>query len=230
MSSPKRFSNGIVNVASDKPMGALIIPDPTSVHIDFDDFDTYDTGDYTVTETQAGATQALQDGDGGQILLTNSAADNDVVALQRVKEAFTFESGKKMWFTCRLQVSDATQSDWLVGLHVTDTSPIASAPADGVYFRKDDGDTNIDFHIQASSAEVTAANGAGTNADATWVRLDFYFDGVDTFKYFVDSVEIGDLETTSFPTTELNLSFCIQNGEAVAKTMTLDWIGAIKER
>lgn len=230
MSSPKRFTNGVTTVASDKPMGQLIIPDPTEVHIDFDDFDVYDTGAWTMTETQAGATQALTDGDGGQLLLTNSAADDDVVALQRVKEAFTFESGKKLWFTCRLKVSDATQSDWLVGLHVTDTSPIASAPSDGVYFRKDDGDANIDFHIQASSAEVTAANGVGTNADATWVRVDFYFDGVDTFTYFVNNVAIGTLETTSFPTTELNLSFCIQNGAAAAKTMTLDWIGAIKER
>ena len=119
--------------------------------------------------------------------------------------------------------------DWLVGLHVTDTSPIVSAPSDGVYFRKDDGDTDIDFEVRASSAQVAAAAGIAT-ATTNFVRLDFYFDGVDTIHYFVDEEEKGTIETTSFPTTELAVSFAVQNGEAVAKTLTVDWIGAIKER
>jgi hypothetical protein len=229
MSSPKRFTNGVTNVASDKPMGQLLVPDPTSIHMFFDDFDVYTAGDWTVTETDASATEALADGDGGQLLLTNTAADDDLVALQLAKESFTLESGKKLWFTTRVKVSDATQSDVVVGLHVTDTSPVASAPSDGVYFRKDDGDTNWDFEVRASSAQVGGAAGIAT-ATTSFIRLDFYFDGVDTIHYFVDSAEQGTIETTSFPTTELNVSFCIQNGEAVAKTLTIDWIGAIKER
>uniref|UniRef100_A0A6M3JSB4 Putative structural protein n=1 Tax=viral metagenome TaxID=1070528 RepID=A0A6M3JSB4_9ZZZZ len=229
MSTPKRFTNGVTNVASDKPMGQLLIPDPTSVHTFFEDFDRYAAGDWTVTETDAGATQALADGDGGQLLITNTAADDDLVGIQLAKESFTLESGKKAWFTARIKGSDATQMDWLVGLHVTDTSPIASAPSDGVYFRKDDGDTNIDIAVVASSATVAEVNGIAT-ATTGFVRLDIYFDGVDTIHYFVDGVEIGTIETTSFPTTELNVSFAVQNGEAVAKTLTVDWIGAVKER
>jgi hypothetical protein len=229
MSSPKRFTNGVTNVASDKPMGQLLVPDPTSIHMFFDDFDVYTAGDWTVTETDASATEALADGVGGQLLLTNTAADDDLVALQLAKESFTLESGKKLWFTTRVKVSDATQSDVVVGLHVTDTSPVVSAPSDGVYFRKDNGDTNWDFEVRASSAQVGGAAGIAT-ATTSFIRLDFYFDGVDTIHYFVDSAEQGTIETTSFPTTELNVSFCIQNGEAVAKTLTIDWIGAIKER
>lgn len=229
MTSPKRFTNGVTNVASDKPMGQLLILDPTSVHKFFDDFDKYAAGDWIVTETQAGATQALADGDGGQLLLTNSGTDDDVVALQLAKESFTIESGKKAWFTARIKGSAATEMDWLVGLHVTDTSPIASGPSDGVYFRKDDGDTNIDIAVVASSATVAEVNGIAT-ATTSFVRLDFYFDGVDTIHYFVDGEEIGTIETTSFPTTELSVSFALQNGETAAATLTVDWIGAVKER
>jgi hypothetical protein len=36
--------------------------------------------------------------------------------------------------------------------------------------------------------------------------------------------------TDYLPDTDLSLGFGIQNGEAVAKTMTLDYVGVAKER
>jgi len=229
MTTPQRFTKGVTNVASDNPMNQLIIPDPTSVHLYYNDFDNYVAGDWIVTETNAAATEALTDADGGALLITNTAVDDDLVGMQLAKESFVFASGKKLWFKARLTLGDATQADCVVGLHVTDTSPVASAPSDGVYFRKDDGDTNWDFMVRASSVDIseTAAIGAAsTNA----IALAFYFDGVDTFGYYVDGVKKGSVTTTSFPTTELNLSFCIQNGEAVAKTLTVDYVMSCKER
>ena len=92
MSSPKRFTNGVTNVASDKPMGQLLIPDPTSVHTFLEDFDVYTAADWTVTEVGV-ATQALADGDGGQLLITNAAADDDSSSQQLTKEIFTLEAG-----------------------------------------------------------------------------------------------------------------------------------------
>jgi len=228
MGTPTRYTSGVTNVESKKPMGQLIIPDPTSIHMFFDDFDKYLASDWTVTEVGL-ATQALTDGDGGQLLITNAAADNDSSSSQLVGESFTLESGKKLWFTTRIKVSDATQSDILIGLHVLDTTPIASAPSDGVYFRKDDGDTNWDFTVRASSASVSESTGVAT-ATTDFMRLDFYFDGKTSIKYFIDEVHKGTAAVTGFPTTEMSVSFSVQNGEAVAKTLTIDWIGAIKER
>lgn len=228
MGTPTRFPSGLTNVGSNQPMGQLLIPDPTSVHMFFDDFDIYTAGDWAVTQVGV-ATQVLTDGDGGQLLVTNAAADDDSSCQQLVKESFTLEAGKKAWFTARIKCSAATHVDWLAGLHVTDTTPIASAPSDGVYFRKDDEDTNIDITVMKASAVVAEVAGIAV-ATTDFVRLEFYFDGVDTIEYFVDKVKLGSIETTNFPTTELNVSFAVQNGEAVAKTLTVDWIGAIKER
>jgi len=230
MSTPRRFTHGVTNVASDKPFGQFFAMDPTRVYNYFNDFFTYNSSDWNITETQAGATQSLADGNGGFLLLTNSAADNDLVALQLANQNFTLISGKKLWFTCKFQVSDVTQSDFILGIYATDTSPIASAPSDGVYFRKDDGDTNIDFEVRKSSLQVAGVASIGTAVDATNIQLDFYFDGIKTIHYFVDEVEVGTVETTGFPTAALSVSFALQNGEAVSKTMAIDWIGTFRER
>jgi len=83
--------------------------------------------------------------------------------------------------------------------------------------------------VRASSADVSETAAIGT-ASTSAIALAFYFNGVDTLEYYVDGVKKGSVTTTSFPTTELNLSFCIQNGEAVAKTLTVDYVLSCKER
>ena len=109
--STTRFPNGVTNVGEDSLFAALGQLAGPEFHTYFEDFDYYAAADWTVTETQAGATQALTDGDGGLLLLTNTAADNDLVALQKVGESYRFESGKKLFFEARFKVSNATQSD-----------------------------------------------------------------------------------------------------------------------
>jgi len=132
-----RFPNGVTNATENAIFADLTVPDVTKFHTYFNDFDVYTAGDWVVTETQAGATQALTAGDGGLLLLTNSAADDDIIVLQKTPAAFTFTAGKKTFFSARLMVSDATQSDFVVGLQVVDTTPLDVT--DGVYFLKSDG-------------------------------------------------------------------------------------------
>ena len=68
-----RFQNGVTNVGDTSPFAGLRMPDPTLYHTYLDDFDQFVAADWTVTETQAGATQALTAGDGGWLALVNSA-------------------------------------------------------------------------------------------------------------------------------------------------------------
>lgn len=228
MATPARFTNGVSTVGKTDVLGDYGLPDPTAWHTYFNDFDTYAAGDWTVTETQAGATQALTDADGGALLITNTGTENDLVGMQLVPESFTFEAGKKLIFKARVTLGEATQSDFVIGLHVTDTSPVASAPSDGVYFRKDDGDTNWDFEVRASSAQVGGASAVAT-ASTTAVELAFAYDGASSISYYVDGTKIGDIDGTP-PTTELALSFAIQAGEAAVDTLTVDYVFATKER
>ena len=227
------FPFGVNNITAQNILGQLKHLDPTQLHTYFNDFDTYAAAEWTVTETQAGATQALTNVDGGVLLLTNSAADNDLNALQKVGESFKFESGKKLFFKAKFSVSDATQSDFVMGLQITDATPLAVT--DGVYFRKDDGDTNLDFVVVKDSTSSTAT-AITTVSDSTYITVGFYYNGVDEVVYAASTnsnnpTVLGKLATTNLPDDEeLTISFAIQNGEAVAKTMSIDYIFAAKER
>lgn len=227
MSSTTRFPNGVTNVGEDTIFAAMGQLAPTKFHTYMEDFDYYTAANWTVTETQAGATQALTDGDGGLLLLTNSAADDDLVALQKVGESYRFAAGKKLWFEARLKVSDATQSDLTVGLQITDTSPLDVT--DGVFFIKADGSTSVTLRVEKNNTASTAT--VGTMANDTFITLAFYYDGVSQVQYAVNGVVGGAVAVTNLPDDEdLTVSFAVQNGEAVAKTMTVDYIFVAKER
>ena len=226
-----RFPNGVTNVADNALFADMVQPDPTKFHTFFDDFDTYTAGDWTVTETDAGATQALTAGDGGLLLVTNTAADDDLVALQKNPAAFTFTAGKKTFFSCRFKVSDATQSDVVIGLQVVDATPLDVT--DGVYFLKADGSTAISVICRKNaSTGSTSASSIATLANDTFIELGFAYDGEGKVYYEVNGNVVGSLDASSsyLPDTTCTVSFAIQNGEAAAKTMTLDYIYVAKER
>jgi hypothetical protein len=223
-----RFPNGVTNVGEDSPFADLTMPAPTKFHTYYEDFDYYVAANWTVTETQAGATQALTDGDGGLLLITNTAADDDLVALQKVGESYRFASGKELFFEARLKVSDATQSDVVIGLQITDVTPLNVT--DGVFFIKADGSTSVSLLVEKDNTATTTSSVA-TMANNTFISLGFYYDGASSIKYFVDGVVKGTSVTTNLPDDEdMTVSIALQNGEAVAKTMTVDYVFVAKER
>jgi len=229
--SNTRFPYGLTNVSEVDLFSDMVQPDPTLFHQYFNDFDTYVAGDWTVTETDSGATQALTAGDGGLLLITNTAADNDLVALQKNPAAFTFTAGKKTFFRCRFKVSDATQSDLVFGLQVVDSTPLDVT--DGIYFLKADGAATVDFICRknASTGSITAT-AVATMANDTFIELGFYYDGQSKVAYEVNGSVLGSLDASStyLPDTTCTVSFALQNGEAVAKTMTVDYVYVAKER
>jgi hypothetical protein len=202
-----------------------------SAHVFFDDFDKFAAADWTVTTVEAGAgsaTEALANEDGGVLLITNDSADNDSDFFQKVGESFKFEAGHRLWFGARIKVSDATESDWVMGLQITDTTPLAVS--DGVFFRKDDGDAAIDFVVTKDSA-ATTSTAVGQCADATWVVLGFVYDGVGKITPYINGAAKAPVAVTNLPNDEeLTISFGIQNGAAAAKTMSVDYVYAAKER
>lgn len=226
-----RFPNGVTNVAENDLFCDLAMPDPTQFHTYFNDFDTYAAGDWTVTETSSTATQALADGDGGLLLVTNSDQDDSLCALQKVGESFLMESGKKAFFKARFKVSDATDSDVVMGLQVTDTTPLDVT--DGIYFIKADGSTSANLVCRKNATTGSnVASAVATLADDTFVTLGWYYDGQGTLAYSVNGTVTGSMSASSsyLPDTDLTVSFAIQNGAAAAKTITVDYIYAAKQR
>lgn len=226
-----QFANGVGTVADNSPWSAFKAPLPTQYHVFFDDFDRFAAAEWTITTTEAGAgsaSEALTDGDGGLLLITNDDADNDNDFFQKVGESFRFESGKKLFFEARFKVSDATQSDVVIGLQITDTAPLDVT--DGVFFIKADDAATVDLRVEKNNT-ATTSSAVATMANDTFIRLGFYYDGVDAVFAIVNGVAQARLATTNLPDDEdLTISFGIQNGAAAAKTMTVDYIWAAKER
>tara|TARA_R100001224_G_scaffold68214_1_gene41341 strand:- start:920 stop:1630 length:711 start_codon:yes stop_codon:yes gene_type:complete len=226
------FTSGVTNVSGDGTLGKLKSPAPHKYHSYFNDFDTYLASDWTITTTEDGtgsATEALADGDGGLLLVTNAAGDNDHDFFQLVKEGFKYESGKQLGFHIRFKTNDATQSDIVAGLQLTDTSPLDVT--DGIFFLKSDGAATISFIVEKDSTQSTLTL-PNSLADDTFMTLGFIYDPKDQkFHVFQNNVLAGTVVSTNVPDNEeLTVSFGIQNGAAAAKTMSVDYIGAYKER
>lgn len=227
MGAPSRFSNGLNTSSGNTPLNMMGQLDPTKFHTFFDDFDTFTAADWTVTNVGVTPTIAVAAVEGGAILQTNTAGIADSAYLQKTGASFSFESGKKVWFKARFQVSDATESSIVFGLQVVDTTPLAVS--NGMYFLKSDGAATYSFISMTGSAATTAA-AIGTLTAATMVELSYYYDGGTEAQYFIDGVLAGRMTIATLPAGAVTVSFGMANGEAAAKTMTTDYIFVAKER
>lgn len=182
----------------------------------------------SAADTIAGFTTTLVEGGGGEstvaqsvavngggLLITTDAFENDGVNLQMVGEAFQPAASTFIYFGCKLQISDATQSDILVGLCITDTDLLGGL-TDGIYFRKADGSTTMSAVLEQDSTETTGT--ALTVADATDMYLEIVCNGV-TVDFYVDGTMLTQLAQTNVPDDELlTPSIHFLTGEAAAKT------------
>lgn len=234
---------GITNSFRYQAMGLLPVLDPTVNYVWFNEFNNYwaaNTGtaaDWMTTITQAGsgnATAVVTQEANGVVLITNDDADDDNYFAQwkggntaAIAETFKFVAGKTAWFKARFKTSDATQSDLVVGLQIADTTPLSVT--DGVYFLKVDGSTTLNLLVTKNSTSTTTA--VATMANNTYVTVAFYYNGNDTIYIYLNDNRVGQSVTTNLvDDEELAVSFGIQNGEAVAKTMSIDYIFACFER
>lgn len=193
----------------------------------------YDTNDWTLTTVEAGAgsaTEAIGNLAGGVLVVTNDAADDDSDFFQSTKEVFKYDATKALEFEIRCKISDVTQSDFIAGLCITDTTPLANS--DGIFFRKNDADTIPDFVVCKNGTETVVELPAAL-ANDTWVKLGFYYDGNTAHKLqiFVNDIRVGAAALTNVPDDEeLAITFGLQNGEAVAKVLSVDYIRCIQQR
>ena len=236
---PTHFPNGISNRTKGHPLFNYPYLDPSKYYTNFDDFFEYHSGIYTITTTEAGsgnASEAITSGAGGQLLITNDDADNDLDFFQLKGESFKWDSTKRMFFSARFKTNDATQSEIIMGLQITDTTPLDVT--DGIFFLKVDADTKPDLIIEKDNTSTLSILEMDAMEDDTFVTLSFEYDPLDVatggavFRAYQDNVQVGEITgTTNAPDDEdLTISFGIQNGEAAAKTLTIDFILVAVER
>jgi hypothetical protein len=160
---------------------------------------------------------------GGGILLTSAALENDGIKLQLgdelggAGENVYFAADYPCYFSVKLQLNDATDTDFLAGFCVTDTACL-DAVADGLYFRKVDATAVVNFVLEQDSVE--SVNAVATMIDAADMQLEFLYwnHNVEVYVDGVLQVTIADTDANFCNDELLRLTFEFLTGEAVANT------------
>lgn len=187
---------------------------------------------WTVTRTEAGAGESTMtriDGSGGFARITTDANEDDGINAQLIGESFELSTDQHLYFGAfGVTLSEATQSDFFLGLAITDTD-ILGGVTDRIGFEKLDGATAVKFMVEKNSTETLSAS-AHTAVDATAFDLEFYYDG-DTgeLMYFVNGAYVATSAITNLPDDEqLRLTWQFLAGSTTAKTMDIDRIAVIQ--
>jgi hypothetical protein len=191
--------------------------------VDKDIVDTYRAADWTVTATGTSpvAASLLPD---AKILITTENVEYAGDNMQKLGSKFKLEAGKPVYFRADLTLSNATQSDLLVGLCGVDTtltnassSHAINIGAGGVFFSKLDEVTAAHFKAYATTTETNTA--AALTMDTARHVYEIYWNGV-TIVGKVDGVEVGEF-TASLPSVVLTPSICFRAGTTTAVTCTI---------
>jgi len=192
--------------------------------------DAYRAADWTVTATGTSPiTPSVLPG--AVALITTPATDFAGDNIQILGSQFKVATGKPLYFGAKITISDATQSDLLVGLCGVDTTLTAASvahaidvSAGGIFFSKLDAVTQTTFKTYTTGTQANSANVATMDTSAH--IYEFYHDGT-TLTAYIDGVQVAAF--ASGVTTEvLTPSLCFRAGEAVAKTCTLHWMRAFQ--
>lgn len=239
MASPvvTRFPGGLCDASESGAFSVYAGMRPNRYHEYFNDFDNYVSGDWVLTETAAGSTEAIVSADGGILAITNAAAGaTDEASIQwaggsgAAKTTFTWDSTKDMMVAARFKVDDATNTALLIGLASTDTTPVASLPSDGIFFYKAGAATALVASARKSGTSTSVACGA--MADDTYLEAVFrYRADTGNWHAFINDVSVGTFAGSSVsPTAGIGMTIGLLNASAAAHVLSVDWLFISKQR
>lgn len=164
---------------------------------------------------------------GGELVVRCDTTENDGLNVLMAGEAFKLASNKPCYFGVKLKVSDADQTDLLIGLCITDTE-LWGGMTDGVYFASADATAVCSFTTEKDSTP-TADTSAGTLVDDTYSILEFYWDGSKYIHAYFDGVLVAS-SSTNLPDDEaLTLALEFLTGENTTQNeVAIDWLRIIQ--
>lgn len=232
-------------MASDRPAWAQNLPSQGTYYYKFWDFATSaDLADFVPTIVTDGAgwdgSIAITDARGGVLACTNTTTDDDEIQMDTEWETIRFNKlGFTYYIYGRFKIDDATQLDLVFGVHKRDTTWI-TLTSDGIFFAKDDGSTDIKgksaFNASATSeyGSTTGASTADTSYHDFEIRVvtDANTLGAGVISFYVDGTLVGQLGSNQSATSichdeEMTIGWAHRNGEAAAKTFSIDKLGVL---
>lgn len=185
--------------------------------------DTYRAADWTVTATGTAPVAASLLPDAKILISSQASTDYSGDNMQILGSKFKLEAGKPVYFRADLTLSEATQTDLLVGLCGVDTHLMAASTghalaveAGGAFFSKLDGATSVFFKTYGTSAETNSA--AATTMTTTRRVFEIYWNGASLIGK-VDGVEVASFGAT-IPSVVLTPSICFRKGDTAATVYT----------
>lgn len=248
---PTVLPGGVTNAQPDSFGARVPLLWPPQFYTWFEDFDRYTAGLAASTLKEmwlaapgavaGAAVVGVSDALGGilSVVTTTTTDDAGYIAQWRggnfagsaadIAETFVFTPGKKTWFAARFSLDDVIETDFMIGLMVAGST--FAAATDGVFFLKSDGSANLLLRSAIVTPVVVTSAPLAALVNSTMVEVAYEYDGVDTIRAFVNGAAAGSIGISALPTTELAVTFGVQNGSAVGtRTLLLDWIFACRER
>lgn len=176
----------------------------------------------TVVEAGAGTSELSPSPTPGILArITPAANDNDGGQYQAHGQTFRCISGHKWYAGISFTPSEATQSDLLFGVCITDTT-LLGGMTDGAYMECLDAGAGVSGVVEKDSSE-TQNDSLGTLVDATTQIWEMFWDGSE-LNFYIDGVLVQTVSAGEIPDDEpLRLSLAWLNGEAGVKTLDIQW-------
>lgn len=177
---------------------------------------SYDpTDDYVLTQATTGAAAISTAAPGVLELDSNSTTATQGANLQHNMAAFVPAAGKHIWAEFNVKVVDTfDKAELFVGLSELDTTIIATSAnssANHIGWQCVTDDGVLLFTSEKAGTGDTGA--AATIAEATYIKLGFYVDGVTSITQYINGVESGTAKATAnIPVVALYPSFVCQSG------------------
>jgi hypothetical protein len=257
MATPTRYPQGISVSFPWQFFGGMGLPNPFYYHQRFDDFDILPAATSGWTPTGTGTVTAGS-ADGGTAILTTTAVAAEFEEIQGTQVSFTPVSGKKLYFVARVSLSDVTNAAFLAGLMPITATPFTN-PANGIWISKASGSTQLVLNVANSSvvtstniptASITLANnvafdvGIHVTAGAATTGVAITATVAPNLVAFTPQSGNGSANSTNrqpniastaplittLQATVLAPVVAVQAGTTTIKTMSVDFVGAFRER
>lgn len=238
MPSPVRYPSGVSTAAKDSTLFNLPAQDPTKLLTEFVEFTGLDyiATQWTVTETQAGATQNLTAADAagehGILRMVNTAGATDLNSIQLTTVSTLWSSGKKFWLKGRIS-RDNADAGMGFGMQAVNATPFTVV--NGIWIQAIGASTDVTFRVSKASVQSTATVTAAypTSALNTFVVVGMYYDGANSIKCFVNDVHRTTIDLSAVnnvPVVALTPTIATLNTTANARNMDVDYFVYSVER
>ena len=227
------FTTGLTNKLSTDVTGSMILPDPFTMHSYSEDFDYYDSNQWTGQQLPGALLAATNEKYGVLSISSSVGGIGNYGSIIKKFRTFIPEANKKLYFEARFKVSDIINGNILIGL--TDQQGNPFTVNDGIYFYGVPSAAGINIAYVVNGVSITKSVIANP-ANDVYLSVGFSFDGVNKIKYQAKadndtSTIYGEFIVSSTLTTVLLApKIAIQDDNAVNNVARVDYILAAQER